>query len=706
MTPAAEAAEAGPRRPAAPTTGHRADIQGLRAVAVLLVLAYHAGVPGITGGFVGVDVFFVISGFLITGLIVREVERTGRLSFRRFYARRIRRLLPATAVVLLATALATAVALPVTRWESVLRDIAASALYVVNWRLAAQSVDYLASEQASSPVQHFWSLAVEEQFYVVWPLVIVAFIALHRRLGWTLRRALAVGLALIAVPSLLWSAYYTATSPAQAYFVTTTRLWELAVGAFLVLVLHRVSALPTPVLRIVGWGGLVGIASSALLYTTATPFPGLAALLPVLSTAAVLAAGSVPHAGGAAWFLSWQPMRQIGDLSYSLYLWHWPFVVAGTAVFGGEDGQIWWVVGVLLVCTSVVPAWFTYVVVERPIHTSRPFLRGRAVLATLLVCTLLPIGAAAALQNSLDRRIEAAADRGGGGGAFGAAALGDDPTTSPAGEVPQELGTTTPDITVAAKDNAAVYTDGCHQDQEHSEPLSCTYGTPGADIKVALVGDSHAAQWQPTLSALAERRGWQVDTYTKSACSFFDVDVLLGDPPTRYTSCSEWNQAVTQVLRSSNYDIVFTSGSNQYKIDEDGLVLSGEAADDALAASYARSWLPLVEAGIEVVALANTPWVGIDVPDCLAANPSDVASCAAERKDALDTAGTEQARATELAPAAHLVDLNAWICPREQCSPVIGGVITYRDSHHITATYARTLAPVLQAQLEAKGLIK
>ncbi|SDD03732.1 acyltransferase family protein [Auraticoccus monumenti] len=686
---------------------HRDDIQGLRAVAVLLVLAYHAGVPGVRGGFVGVDVFFVISGFLITGLVVREVERTGRLDLRRFYARRIRRLLPATAVVLVGTVVLTAVALPVTRWESVLRDVVASALYVVNWRLAAQSVDYLASEQASSPVQHFWSLAVEEQFYVVWPLVVIAVVALHRRLGWTLRRALAVGLALIAVPSLWWSAHHTASSPAQAYFVTTTRLWELAAGAFLVLVLHRLRGLPASLARGLGWLGLGGIAVSALVYTSATPFPGLAALLPVLSTVAVLAAGSRPHAGGAGgagWFLTWRPMRQVGDLSYSLYLWHWPLVVVGTAVFAGEDGRLWWVVGVLLVCTSVVPAWLTHVVVERPVHGARQFLRGPVVLATLLTCTLVPVAGAVALQLDLDRRTERSAAVPA-GEALGALALGEEPTTSPAGEAPARLGPTTPDVTRAVDDNSAVYTDGCHQDQEQTEPVSCTYGVPGAATKVALVGDSHAAQWQPALEAVAVARGWQLDTYTKSACSFFDVDVLIGDPAAPYTSCSGWNEEVSEVLTTGGYGIVFTSGSNRYTMQEDGGTLTGAAADEALARSYARSWTVLTDAGVDVVALANTPWVGIDVPECLAVNPSDPAGCAADRDEALTASGAEQAVAARLAPAAHLVDLNDWICPRATCSPVIGGVITFRDSHHLTATYSRSLSPFLDADLVRQGVV-
>lgn len=226
--------------------GFRRDIQGLRAVAVVLVLLYHAGVPQLAGGYVGVDVFFVISGFLITGLIVREIERTGRLSLTRFYARRARRLLPATAVVFVAVAALTLVALPAMQWRTVGRDLAASTLYVVNWELAQRSVDYLAADTATSPLQHFWSLAVEEQFYVVWPLLVAMLVWwLRRRSGRVRPGGLTLGLLLIAVPSLVWSVHLTSADPGRAYFVTTTRLWELAVGALLAVNLARVDRVPT-----------------------------------------------------------------------------------------------------------------------------------------------------------------------------------------------------------------------------------------------------------------------------------------------------------------------------------------------------------------------------------------------------------------------------------------------------------------------------
>ncbi|TDC48452.1 acyltransferase, partial [Jiangella ureilytica] len=297
----------------------RPDVEGLRAVAVLLVLAYHAGVPLASGGFVGVDVFFVISGFLITGLILREIDTTGRLRLGRFYARRIRRLLPATAVVLAATAALALLLLPPLRWPAIAGDIAASATYVVNWRLASESVDYLAAEDAPSPVQHFWSLAVEEQFYLLWPVLIIGLLWWHRRRRGrpSLRRTLLAGLAIVAVPSFVWSLHLTASSPGAAYFVSTTRAWELAAGAALAIGARRLERLGSLewagwMAGALAWAGLAAIGWAALTYDATTAFPGIAALAPVLGTTAVVAAGVVSRRTSAGRLLGTAPMRWVG----------------------------------------------------------------------------------------------------------------------------------------------------------------------------------------------------------------------------------------------------------------------------------------------------------------------------------------------------------------------------------------------------------
>jgi peptidoglycan/LPS O-acetylase OafA/YrhL len=254
--------------PAAPAStrgsGFRPDVEGLRAIAVGTVLWFHAGLGGLSGGFAGVDIFFVISGFLITGQLVREVERTGRIALPRFYARRAKRLFPAAATVLVTTAVLTLLFLPKVAWREFGGDIAAAAAYVVNWRLAARSVDYLAEDSTASPVQHFWSLAVEEQYYIIWPVLLLALAGLIRARRWPVRTVMAAGLSAIVIPSLAWSIYLTQADPARAYFVTTTRLWELGIGALVAVGATLWTRLAPPLGAAIAWGGLVLIGGGTL----------------------------------------------------------------------------------------------------------------------------------------------------------------------------------------------------------------------------------------------------------------------------------------------------------------------------------------------------------------------------------------------------------------------------------------------------------
>lgn len=694
----AHASAASPGQAPAGTAGagFRPDIEGLRAVAVLMVLVYHAGVRAVPGGFVGVDVFFVISGFLITGLIVREIRSTGRLSLARFYARRIRRLLPATALVLAVTAVLTIVVIPPLRWESIAFDIAAAAAYVVNWRLATDSVNYLTAENAPSPVQHFWSLAVEEQFYVVWPLLIMALVWWHRRSGWSLGKTLGVGLVVIALPSLVWSIVATAQSPSSAYFVSTTRLWELAVGAALALAAARLTAMPRGVAVVLGWAGIAAIVAAALLYSSATPFPGAAALLPTLGAAAVIAAGLVTAKRGVGRVLGWQPLQDIGALSYSLYLWHWPLLVVATAAWGDLSA----VEGILVVGFSAVPAWLSYRVVEYPIHHARGLVKrpGRAFVVGI-AATAIGVASAGALAAA---RPEYRVDP----NAPGATVLGEAPTTDPDGQPVDSVDSITPDPLAARDDNPEIYADECHQTQTESDLLSCVYGDEAADKVIALVGDSHAAQWQPALDQIAERGGWQLEVNTKSACGFFAVDVAApADAEGAYESCRDWNRSLLDHLTGDDRpDIVITSGSNAYDVYSDGEVLTGEENTEAFAAGLKESWQAVVDAGVPIVVIRDTPRLELDMPECVSVNTDTLTECLSDRDEALERSGEAQSLAiddlggVEGVDGLTWVDHTDWICPTV-CMPVIGNVMVWRDPHHMTATYVRTLTAYMERDL-------
>ncbi|MCM3661031.1 acyltransferase [Georgenia satyanarayanai] len=667
-----------------PTTRFRGDIQGLRAVAVGLVLLYHAGVPFLPGGFVGVDVFFVISGFLITGLVVRELERTGRLSLSRFYARRAKRLLPATAVVFVTVAALTLLFLPVTRWRDVAGDIAASSVYLVNWRLADRSVDYLAAESAASPLQHFWSLAVEEQFYIVWPLLIVALFWRWR--GGNASRRLLSGLLAIAVPSFLWSVHLTTANPGAAYFVTTTRLWEMAVGALLaVVVVHAL----TPAARtVLGWAGLVAIGYAALTFDAATTFPGASALVPTLGAAAVLLAGSGDGRGELR-PLTAAPMQHVGAWSYSLYLWHWPLIVVATAVWG-TDGTLPVTTGLLVATASGAPAWLTYRLVERPFHRSPRFAVPWRAGVLGLACVAVGLAAAGAVAVAGNRA--SVSD----GPAPGAAILGEDPAAAAAGEPVDRATSITPALADAPDDVADMYADGCHQNQRSGKVLSCTYGDAESDTVIALVGDSHAAHWQPAFRLLAEDNGWRLETYTKSSCIFADVLTWATAADEPYESCYAWQGDVRARLITQQPDVVVVSADGTYQLPGEAEPLSRDASVQGLADGSAANWRALEESGIDVVTILDTPRLLVDAPECVAEHRDDLDACALHRDSAIERSGTPMLRqGAALVPDVDVVDLNEYVCPREDCVPVVGGVLTHSDSHHLTATFVRTLAPRL-----------
>jgi peptidoglycan/LPS O-acetylase OafA/YrhL len=674
-----------------PTRGRfRADIQGLRAVAVTMVLLYHAGVPFVPGGFAGVDVFFVISGFLITGLMVRELERTGRLSLRNFWARRAKRLLPATAVVLVAVTVLSLFLLPQLRWSGTAGDIVASALYVINWRLAAQSLDYLAQGYAPSPVQHFWSLAVEEQFYLIWPVLVLLIATLARRFGWPLRRTLTVGLVLLAVPSLLWS-IHLGVDP-SAYFVTTTRVWELAVGAAVSLLAVRLVGLNPRVGAVLSWGGVLVLLATTVLLPDTVPWPGRAALIPTLGTAAVLAGGPVAGSAGATYLLGRAPIRWVGDLSYSLYLWHWPLVVFATLRWTHLGPAR----GLLVVLASFVPAYLTYRLVESPIHLSVRLARFpiRA-LALGAACTVVAVAAGGLLRVAIPHvQVVPLADRPGAGALRGSllSAMPDRTASS-----------ITPDPLVARDDLPDLYGRGCQTGYQVGVPTPCVFGDPASPVTVALVGDSRAAEWSPALQEVGRRQGWRIVTITKAGCPFAQVLIFKGAKGRArpYTTCTEWNASVMRLLSAGpdRPSFVLTSDFSPYLTSVGGQLQTGEASRQTMIKGIRASWVALNQIGIPVVALRETPMMSMDVVECVSTHRQHLDACAALRRNAMSHAHTLQPAAEGLTSST-TVDLTlSSVCPTRMCPAVIGNVLVYRDEHHLTATYSRTLAPALSAAL-------
>ncbi|WP_156044033.1 acyltransferase family protein [Cellulomonas sp. HZM] len=668
-----------------PRAGHfRPDVEGLRAVAIGLVLAYHAGLRFVPGGFVGVDVFFVISGFLITGLLVREIERSGRLSLVSFYARRAKRLLPATAVVLVATGLLTWLWLPVTQRQVFGGDVVASALYVVNWRLAARSVDYLAEGVVTSPVQHFWSLAVEEQFYVVWPVVIVGVVHLARRRGVKLSHALWIGLGLIAVLSFGASVLQTASSPEQSFFLTSTRLWELAAGAGVALAAPRLRRLP-----VVGGGALVvaglgGIVASGLLIDASASWPGSLAALPVLGAASVLAGGIATEGTGPSRVLAVPPLVWLGGLSYSLYLWHWPLLVAAQGAWGELGARR----GMLVVAAAFVPAWLCHRFVENPIRHGRRYSgHPGAVLRLGAVATIVGVcaGLALIIPDVIDRERTNQPDA----DALGAAALRADRSVDWA--LVDEVASITPAPAAAPDDVPVIYADGC-QDAARTA-VTCTYGDPASSSVIALVGDSKAAQWQSALDPIARRNGWKLVTVLKSSCAFADGAVIRLEE--RYSDCADWNKdALRTVLEMRPRAVVTSQGG--FRALKDPLDARSADTPQAMIDGLASRWAALEAAGIPVVALLGNPGPSQEIYECVAEHLDNLSACTFT---APELVADVQREAASRVPGVEILDLNDQICPSGVCPPVIGDVLVYRQGSHLTKTYIDSLEPVLEQRL-------
>lgn len=643
------------------------EIQGLRAVAVGLVLIFHIWPSVLPGGYVGVDVFFVISGYLITGLLVRAALRDGRISLVDFYSRRARRLLPAATAVLAATFVGMFAFLPEARWEETARQIAASALYVQNWMLAWLSVDYLGAENAASPVQHYWSLSIEEQFYFVWPLVMIAAIYISRRFGFSLRRTFVVALSLIFVGSLAASVFLTAREPAQAYFVTHTRMWELALGGLLALTIHRIS-IGSQLLRAgMALVGLAAIVWSAFAYSPATPFPGTAALAPTVGTALLIVAGDVRlglFRGLNAQWLTW-----VGDRSYSIYLWHWPLVVFYTV---GRD-TVGLMDGIGLLALTLFLSHLCYEHIEQRYRHGKsrsewkPLAYG---LASIVGC----VAAAGALQYSIASQAAIHANMGDARYPGSSALLA-------SATVPEGVDAI-PSLAVLKRDLPVVYGNKCHQNQVDVEPISCTLGDPDGEKIMAITGDSHAAQWIPALDLIAKASGARLLTFTKSACAFSRVDVEVQGKP--YTSCGEWRENVIDRVKELGVDTLFTSQSRYGKIER-----------ETMAEGLRSAWAELTEAGVDVVPIRDTPWMPFEPGDCLAAG--DPAACTAPR--AKVEASDIFAYAASTLEGIRVVDMTDGICGPETCETVVGNIIVWRDRHHLAATYVETLAPYLARQV-------
>jgi peptidoglycan/LPS O-acetylase OafA/YrhL len=677
----------------------RPDIEGLRAVAIVAVLLCHAGVPFLAGGYVGVDVFFVISGFLITRLLVGELDRTGTISLRGFYARRAKRLLPLSAVLLTGVGVLAMILLSPLRNTEVAGDIVSAALYVANWHFAAQSVDYFAQGLEPSPVLHLWSLAIEEQFYLVWPGLILLATWFWRRRGRSVRPVLWVVLALILAGSLAYGVILTDDKPAFAYFDTFARAWELALGAAIALVASV--RLPRLGAASLGWAGVAAIVYACFAFDAETAFPGTAALVPTLGAAALILSGSALAATargvtgtrfGAGSVLALPPIRYVGRISYSWYLWHWPAIVFAAAIWGPRLSVA---AGCAAVAVSWIPTQLTHTLIEDPVRRAPGLARlpNRAI-ALGLACTAVALGVGICLRAAQPTLYTAPL-----GDVRGAAALAEQPT-------PQETATALrPNPLRARADRSRAYYEGCMVGIEGTNSDKCLYGDPHGDRTLILFGDSHAMQYFPAVEELAEIHHWRLVVLTKAECPPEELEVRSMVEDREYSQCDEWRRSAFERIETGDeHTTVVMSGDTVYvPYGPNGEELAGDEAAEAMQAGYMRTLRRIHAAGPRTVVIRDTPASSEDVPSCVSEDIQHLDRCAFPRPHEWDR--EYDVRAAEASPQAHLVDLTADICPGEICRAVIGNALVYRDKSHLTATFARTLEPMLETDFREDGLL-
>ena len=648
------------------------EFDGLRAIAVISVVLFHASSTLVGGGYVGVDVFFVISGFLITRLLVDEIQREGKLDYVAFLARRMRRLLPHAFIVLVFCIGIGLLVTPRYRWGDHGYDIIAATFNFSNYHFALKAVDYFTHNDKPSVVLHFWSLSVEEQFYLVWPLLIVATWRLFRK-NFT-QTMMIVVLVLMSV-SFAIGMNYLAADQKRAFFFTEARLWQLASGGLTYFISIRLPRLPAVAAIASKQFGFLGIVVAAIIFDEAMDYPGTASLLPTLSSAAVLL-GIVSNGSGqrsAPWWdvaahgLRHPIMRWIGIRSYGWYLWHWPLILVARTYWPDQSAYALGAALLGLLASAIVFRW-----VENPLRLQQILVLRPG--TALLSAFSLAVGIAA-----ISMTLPLLAKTG--------------PGAAPriAAELEQ-----------ARADLGQNLHDKCHLPVQEVEQPACVYGAVDGAKKVVLFGDSHAAQWFAGLEVAARTAGWQLRSWTKSSCPSADVTVFFAPRRQPFAECDLWREQIMDRLRGAEKpDLVVISNMTDYAgwiwHREEKTVLGRVRAGAAMQAGLARTVAKLTSIGIPVVLIRDTPRMYVTYADCLLRGSE--ASCDRPRQEALHTSARDIEAAASLSPLVSVLDLSDRLCSQHVCSVRLNGQIIYRDDQHVTSRFASSQADVFLQML-------
>jgi peptidoglycan/LPS O-acetylase OafA/YrhL len=651
-----------------PTRKFRPELQGMRALAASLVVIYHVWLGRVSGG---VDVFFVISGFLITGQLFRACLRGG-IEYRPMWGRMIKRLFPAALTVLTVTMLGAVLLQSEHRWLQTIREVVASALYMENWRLAADSADYFAQHDQASLLQHFWSLSVQGQFYVVWPLLVALVALVARRAGWSLRRSLFAALGVVLAASLAYSVYLTAVNQPLAYFMSLTHVWEFALGGVIALIIDAIM-LPKTLRIALGWIGVAGLVSCGLVLQVGRMFPGYVALWPTTAAVLVLLAGATESKVGVDRLLSSRPLNYLGNLGFTLYLWHWPVLLF--YLMARERSEVGWRGGALIIAVSLVLSVLTYHFVEQPVRNSRIGVATRWGAYRFGVAALAPVLVAAGIwqfvtvQRASFTHDLADPDH------PGAQVLS---AGAPIVDVDQSV---IPPVAALPNEFANYPSEACDRKPDFYDLQMCTVGsTDPAARRIVVVGDSHAQQLAAALRPSLKTRNWQLTSMLRGGCP---LTADSADP-----GCAAWNDAVIAELTEMKPDAVVTLATRDVRV---GL-------RDQTPAGYVEQWRRLADAAIPVVGVRDNPRFDFNPPDCVQKHGIDARECGRPRTDMLATEAPYEA-IENLPGNVSFLDLSDYYCTADFCPPVVGNVYVYLDGNHVTKTYMETMAPLVEQQL-------
>lgn len=662
----------------------RPDIEGLRGVAVLVVVLYHCGMSLFGGGYVGVDVFFVISGFLITGMLLREIENSGRVSFARFYGGRAKRLLPALAIVLVFVSICSWLILAPLRRATTAGDIIASGLYVNNWRLASQAVDYFQAGLAASPVEHLWTLGVEEQFYLVWPALLLAVTWWLSKKRKNVRPMVAGTLAVVTAASLAYCVYLTHAEAGRAYFSTFTRVWELAIGGLIAVAFVSGRRVSRRVSTVLAAGGMLAILFAVFRYSDRTMFPGLAALAPTLGAVAIIIAGTAGSERGPLRLLNNRVMRHLGKISYTWYLWHWPLLVFAQALWGKLAVPT--IIAVVLL--SYLATVATNVYVEEPLRHSATLTKfpGKALmLGAVLTIVAVVLGVVVHMSSS---DIKTA------------------PTSKVAGakqleasKAPQKkVHEIRPAPRTAEKNRGIMKRDGCLVEVKGTKSPPCVYGDPHGKKTVVLYGDSHAMQWFPALNSIAKKKHWKLVGLTKSGCPPIKATVYNTELKRRYTECNTWQANTEKRIKDLKPDMIVTSQRAVYSVMHGNKRVDGSSSAKIMTKDAASNLRHLKKFSNHVVAIKDDPHPSFDVPDCVSKHPKALDKCVLPQDKALGYSPVVKDAAKKVG-GVDLIDPTPKLCQKGKCPAVIGNALVYRNSDHLTPTFVKTLTPWFAGKL-------